>query len=97
MWAAGGKTPRQTLAHDGWVRGAAWNGDESLILTWSGDRTAKVWAAGGETPRQTLAHDGEVDGAAWRGDRKPDPDLGPGRDGQSVGGGERDAATDAGP
>ena len=42
--------PRLTLAHDDSVWGAAWNGDESRILTWSGDGTARVWDGESETP-----------------------------------------------
>ena len=62
---------RQTL-HYHQVDGATWNADESLILTWSGDGTARVWEAGSDTPRrQTLAHDGWVIGATWNADESP--------------------------
>jgi hypothetical protein len=33
----------QPLRHDERVLGAAWNHDESLILTWSKDNTARLW------------------------------------------------------
>ena len=68
--------PIQTLAADDndgdgqpeRVTGATWNGDESLILTWGDDGTARVWAAGEEEPRRTLAHGDWVNGATWNGD-----------------------------
>jgi hypothetical protein len=59
---------RQTLAHEGWVGGAAWSGDESAILTWSDDGTARLWdtASGAELLR--LTHESSVLGVAWNGD-----------------------------
>ena len=65
--------PRQTFAHEDAVDGAAWNGDESQILTWSGDwdspnGMAVLWDAASGARRQTFAHENVVLGAAWNGD-----------------------------
>ncbi|MCO5189198.1 MAG: hypothetical protein M9918_13525 [Anaerolineae bacterium] len=60
--------PAHSLTHDSSVWGATWNSNESLILTWSDDGTARVWEAGSATPRQTLAHDSYVRGATWNAD-----------------------------
>ena len=53
-------------SHDGPVRGARFSKDESRILTWSEDGTARQWEAG--TGRQigpALQHQGRVDGALF--------------------------------
>ena len=51
LWAVGLNEPIQTLTHMpaalklvyGNVNGAVFNPDESRILTWSGDGTARLW------------------------------------------------------
>ena len=49
--------------------GAAFNGDESRILTWSADNTARLWdAATGQEVVAPLRHEGLVWGAAFNGD-----------------------------
>ncbi len=60
--------PRQTFAHEDTVLGAAWNGDESQILTWSKDGTAVLWDAASGARRQTFAHERAILGAVWNGD-----------------------------
>jgi hypothetical protein len=67
--------PLATLHHDAEVGGAAWNGDETRILTWSDDNTARLWDVAAllspdtdGAPLATLHHDAEVGGAAWNGD-----------------------------
>ena len=51
------------------MRGAAFNGDESRILTWSEDDTARLWdAATGQEVVAPLRHEGAVRGAAFNGD-----------------------------
>ena len=43
------------------VLGAAFNGDESRILTWSRDNTARLWdAATGQEVVAPLRHEGPV-------------------------------------
>jgi hypothetical protein len=56
------------LTHDDWVDRAAWNKDESLILTVGDDDTARVWdvATGEELLR--MIHDDWLGHAAWNGD-----------------------------
>jgi hypothetical protein len=60
---------RQTippLRHEQEVVGAAFNHDETRILTWSDDGTARLWdAATGEEVMPPLRHDGRVWGAAF--------------------------------
>ena len=58
------------LRHEGAaVLGAAFNGDESRILTWSGDNTARLWdAATGQEVVAPLRHEGTWSGAAFNGD-----------------------------
>ncbi len=36
--------PLLTLNHENTVEGATWNHDETQLLTWSWDSTARVWA-----------------------------------------------------
>ena len=59
---------RLSLNHGGWVLSAAWNEDESLILTWGGGRTARVWEAASGAERLSLNHENTVRGATWNGD-----------------------------
>ena len=54
--------------HDASVYGAAWNKDETKILTWSDDKTARVWDAASGKPVFSLTHDASVRGAAWNKD-----------------------------
>jgi len=60
--------PLQTLSHEDVVIGAAWNGDESRILTWSSDDTVVLWEAASGERLQNLSYEGWVIGAAWNGD-----------------------------
>nr|VFJ75537.1 MAG: hypothetical protein BECKFW1821C_GA0114237_107916 [Candidatus Kentron sp. FW] len=57
------------LGHDGSILGAAFSKDESRILTWSEDKTARLWGPKAGTQGMTeiarMAHDGEVSGAAF--------------------------------
>ena len=49
--------------------GAVFNRDESRILTWSEDNTARLWdAATGQEVVAPLRHEDEVWGAAFNGD-----------------------------
>ena len=57
------------LRHEGTVWGAAFNRDESRILTWSDDSTARLWdAATGREVMAPLRHEGLVWGAAFNRD-----------------------------
>ena len=57
------------LKHDGKIIGAAWNADESLVLTWSADSTARLWRARDGTPvGPPFRHEDDVLGAAWNHD-----------------------------
>jgi hypothetical protein len=56
----------QMVAHQGEVRGAAFSKDESLILTWSDDRTARVWdVRSGQQIGPSMRHDSPVLGAQF--------------------------------
>ncbi len=68
------------MKHNRSVEGALFNKDESLILTWSGDETARLWNASDGTPAsQPMEHASSVRGAlfnkdeslilTWTGDR----------------------------
>ena len=51
------------------MSGAAFNGDESRILTWSDDNTARLWdVATGKEVVAPLRHEDGVRGAAFNGD-----------------------------
>ena len=50
------------------ARGAVFNRDESRILTWSEDGTARLWAVGQNEPIQTFKHEGAVFGAVFNRD-----------------------------
>ena len=55
------------MGHDGRVLGAAFSADESRILTWSSDGTARLWRSdGAELAR--MGHDGIILGAAFSAD-----------------------------
>ncbi len=47
-----------TFLHGGGVLGAVFNRDESRILTWSEDGTARLWVVGQTEPIQTFKHGG---------------------------------------
>ena len=68
LWDAASGKQLQTLSHGDSVYGAAWNSDESQILTWSRDSTAVVWEAASGEQLQTFAYDNRVYGATWNGD-----------------------------
>ncbi|MCP3956627.1 MAG: TIR domain-containing protein, partial [bacterium] len=70
VWdAATGETIGPALEHQGKVFGAVFNGDDTRVLTWSSDHTARLWdAATGETIGSPLEHLGEVRGAVFSGD-----------------------------
>jgi WD40 repeat protein/DNA-binding CsgD family transcriptional regulator/tRNA A-37 threonylcarbamoyl transferase component Bud32 len=53
------------LLHDAPVNGAVWNANETRLLTWSEDGTARVWDAVTGAPLLTLHHADSVLGAAW--------------------------------
>ena len=55
----------RTLAHDGPVRGYAFSRDESRVLTWSDDKTARLWDVTKPEPIQTFKHDDSVRGAQF--------------------------------
>ncbi|MCP4655977.1 MAG: hypothetical protein GY856_11225, partial [bacterium] len=57
------------LEHQGPVWGALFNGDESRVLTWSSDNTARLWdAATGEAIGPAFEHQDLVRGALFNGD-----------------------------
>ena len=57
------------LKHDSSVIGATWNHDESLVLTWSKDNTARLWRARDGTPvGLPFQHDDTVLGASFNPD-----------------------------
>ena len=80
VWDATSGTEQRRLSRDDeWLRfsrgdslfgvtGAAWNGDESLILTWSMDGMAQLWDATSAAKPLHLSHFNSVTGAAWNGD-----------------------------
>ena len=54
------------MKHDSPVYGAAFTKDETRILTWSYDGTARLWEAKDGSPiGQPMKHDGAVSGAAF--------------------------------
>ena len=54
------------MKHDSIVSGAAFTKDETRILTWSGDGTARLWEAKDGSPiGQPMKHDSDVYGAAF--------------------------------
>ncbi|MCA9906388.1 MAG: hypothetical protein KC547_21180, partial [Anaerolineae bacterium] len=53
------------LQHEGRVIGASWNHDESQVLTWSMDGTARIWDLETGEPTYVMNHDGIVWGAEW--------------------------------
>ena len=60
------KLPQQVLLHEAPVKGALFNRDESRILTWSDDHTARLWDAHtGQVLGQPLQHKGPVNGALF--------------------------------
>jgi WD40 repeat protein len=68
-------TPLAILPHDDFVNGATWNADDTRILSWSSDGTAKLWDVAAllspdadGTPLAILPHDDTVWGARWNAD-----------------------------
>jgi hypothetical protein len=60
------------LRHEGKVRGATFNAEETRILTWSGDHTARLWdAATGKAVLPPLRHESNVEGCRLQ--RRGDP------------------------
>jgi hypothetical protein len=59
----GQNEPLQNFEHRDRVNGALFSRDESRILTWSKDGTARLWAVGQNQPLQNFEHRGEVTGA----------------------------------
>jgi conflict system STAND superfamily ATPase/WD40 domain-containing protein len=58
-----------TFSHQDTVRGALFNHDESRILTWSSDRTARLWdARTGQHIGAAMQHQGVVEGAQFNHD-----------------------------
>jgi WD40 repeat protein len=60
----------KTFRHAATVRGALFNRDESLLITWSDDRTARLWDNDPEKsqPLQTFSHSAAVAGMVFIGD-----------------------------
>jgi len=58
----------RAFLHDGPVLGAVFSGDESRVLTWSSDNTARLWDTTQDQPLRTFKHDGPVNGAVFSGD-----------------------------
>ena len=59
----------QPMKHDGSVYGAVYNHDETRILTWSNDETARWWNASDGSPiGQPMKHDSFVSGAVFNQD-----------------------------
>jgi hypothetical protein len=57
------------IKHEGAVRGAVFSRDETKILTWNDDNTARLWEAGtGKPIGPAMTHDGSVWGAFFNGD-----------------------------
>jgi WD40 repeat protein len=59
--------PLVTLRHDRFVNGAMWNSDESQVLSWATDDTARIWNLAGEELFVFNQNDA-VNGAMWNGD-----------------------------
>jgi WD40 repeat protein len=57
--------PLQTFKHEGRVNGAQFSRDESRVLTWSADKTARLWDVAKPDPLQTFQHDDYVNGAQF--------------------------------
>ena len=57
------------MKHDSTVSGAVFNQDETRILTWSDDGTARLWdASDGSSIGQPMKHDSFVNGAVFNKD-----------------------------
>ena len=56
-----------TTQHGDNVHGAVWNADESQLLTWSSDGTAKIWDTESGDLLLIVQHGDNVDGAVWNG------------------------------
>ncbi|MCP4663892.1 MAG: hypothetical protein GY856_51565, partial [bacterium] len=59
----------RVLVHQDWVLGALFSGDDSRVLTWSSDNTARLWdAATSQAIGPALEHRTTVSGALFNGD-----------------------------
>lgn len=59
------------LKHEGEIIGACFNRDQTRILTWSNDSTARLWdISGGKEVFPSLRHEGWVYGALFSGDER---------------------------
>ncbi|MEZ6030889.1 MAG: TIR domain-containing protein [Hyphomonadaceae bacterium] len=68
VFASSAQTMKQlaALRHEGPVNGAAFSQDETRILTWSADATAKLWdTTTGAQIGPAFRHEGPVNGAAF--------------------------------
>ncbi|MCP5104027.1 MAG: hypothetical protein GY950_11640, partial [bacterium] len=64
-----GKPIGQKMAHEKAVRGATFNADETQVLTYSKDETARLWdAKTGKPIGQKMVHEKEVNGASFNAD-----------------------------
>ena len=69
LWNAANGEQLHLLSHEGLVLGAAWNADESQVLTWSYDGTAKLWDAHTGQPLLIINPDGTpINDAQWNQD-----------------------------
>ena len=55
----------RVFKHDSDVHGAQFSRDESRVLTWSNDKTARWWDVTTSEPLQTFKHDRSVNGAQF--------------------------------
>lgn len=63
--ATGDTGQMHTFIHDGIVTYAAWNGDESQVLTTSEDGSIRLWDVTGNTTTWSTSVEMPVGGAAW--------------------------------
>ncbi len=70
LWdSASGDPLTPPLKHDGPISRAQFSADESRVLTWSSDGSARLWdSASGEPLTSPLEHDGPVSGAQFSAD-----------------------------
>lgn len=66
VWNKNGQRVGPTFSHDGWIMGATTTRDESMLLTWANDHTAKLWdLKTGKARTQPMKHDGWIFGARF--------------------------------
>ena len=69
VFGGAGAEPLAILRHDSEVSGAAFTADETKVLSWSIDKTARLWdLKKPERPLLTFRHDGRVTGAVFNAD-----------------------------